>query len=146
LQAIQKAYVQALDNLSRSSDAKTVENLNRLCSTPLAEIESGKWQGNLSNLEADLLRRNIEETRKIRIALYEVLFARIVLHRDWLQTSARKPLAGDALAAVRQVQECLKPRRFLEVRFSVEELSEDDRLVLRDYEKLNKAAAAGPNG
>jgi serine/threonine protein kinase/tetratricopeptide (TPR) repeat protein len=140
LRTIQDAFATALRSLGMSTDPRTMENLNRLLAAPLDEIESGKWQADLTNLEADSLRLNIEETEKlIRIQLYELLDARIYLHKaDWSLKDLKKPLPEEGRAAVGQMVDCLKPLRFVEVRFSDTKM--DD--YLRDYLRACEARLA----
>ena len=136
LLAIQEAYASALHRLSQAADAKTAENLKSMLAAPLEEIENAKWQANLTSLQSDLLRQNIEETEKlVRGQLYELLDARSHLHRtDWPLKDLKKPLPESGRAALRQMVECLKPLRFIEVRFSEEKMDDYTRDYLRTCE------------
>jgi serine/threonine protein kinase len=134
LRKIQDRYAAALDELTKSSDAKTVANLSQLCRAPLAEIESGKWHAALSNLEIEQLRETIEETAAIRGQLYELLDARISLHQaDW-KLKGQNPLPADGKASLRLLLDSLKPIRFLEVRFSEVRFDDYVREFLRTCE------------
>ena len=84
------------------------------------------------------LRLNIEETENIRGQLYKLLDARISLHRDAWKLKDMKQAPEDFRHAIRQTLDCLKPIRFLEVRFSDVKL--DD--YLRDFLRACEARQA----
>jgi hypothetical protein len=126
LRAIQMAYASAVDHFSKSSDPKTIANLDSLVATPLIEIESGRWQRMLSKLEAEELRKNVEESEAIRWRLYDVLLARMNIQRkSWQLYDVTKPLPDEFREAIRQTLVALKPLRFRDLRFSTNKLSED---------------------
>jgi len=106
--------------------------LNRLGSAPLGSIENGAWQSDLSNLETEFLRQIIEETTVLRRTLYDVLQAQFQLHgAAWHLNSDDETLPPECQLAVQEAIECLKPLRFVEVRFSEEKLDESARSFLR---------------
>jgi hypothetical protein len=137
LKAIQQYYADALQQLSKTSDPKTITNLSQLIDASADEIENGKWQQRLTNLEADALRQTIEETREIRKNLCDVLVARIYLHmdKDWPWKDLSKPMPDEEKQTINLAVACLKPARFCEVRFHVNLLEKDATKFLEACEQ-----------
>jgi hypothetical protein len=135
LKEIQLAFAAAVASFSQAGDLKTAENLRKLVEAPLADVESGKWHAPLTNLEAESLRLNIEETeRSVRGPLFELLEARLYLHAQTWKLKDNKPLDAEFRQALEQTRNCLKPMRFVEVRFADPKLDDFLRNFLRACE------------
>src|SRR5262249_24550715 len=137
LKTIQQSYAIALQQLAKSSDPRTLANLDRLVAAPLDEIESGKWHQGLTNLEADALRQTLEETTEIRKRLCDVLVARINLHmdKDWPWKDLAKSMPDDEKQTIQLAITSLKPIRFWEARFQVNVLDKDAIAFLQACER-----------
>jgi serine/threonine protein kinase len=132
LRAVQHLYAAALHKRDGASDAKTGENLSGIYGMRLQDLEDRRWSRTISPLEAEWLRRTIEDSESVRMTLYRLLTARLYLHgAEWRLNDAKQPLAEEGQAVARQIVECLKPLRFLELYFGEHKLDDYQRQLLQ---------------